>query len=471
MAVTTARAAAQVARSACDRCYQLKERCKRASITSSCERCERLEQVCLTVRPILPTGRRKKRCGHAVTQVKPSRSISTIDTLRHVSSWLRENTDLSPDEKELMMFLLRDSPPLQYSVVGPRHADAEQESFASQLPSSWPVLKDAYLAYAGVLKLLAQGSTTEIDENSIIRHTTAAMIALRQLPITNSNDAKLCLQLGFALAFSVYAIVGVGVSDICQYCLSITRSFTEDGTIDPGTESRISFLVLLETTECLVRRQKPTLRLQPRAPGSVDRHLGLCLPLLPYYHDLCVISYSLVNGTDLNCTGLLQKQLSEIQGQVDKWQPSHPEGFLHQYSTAEVIHLLAQAKVYRLAALLMIHRLQYLFGQKDSQADIWSREIMMELDLARRISNQPARFVTVPFIIAAIETRDATEREKVNQNVDLYVDQFTPVVQKATKTFLWRVWRERDERVDCSWFDMIHKPCVAFDSIVGSFLG
>lgn len=381
---------------------------------------------------------------------------------------MRDTPDLNPEEKELLMILLGDSEFLQYSLVSPCFIDAEQESFSDLLPAAWPILKDAYLAYAGVLKSLHLGCTTEADDASNIRHTASAMAALRSLSITKPDDAKLCLTLGFALALAVYAAIGVGVSEICHYCLSVTRPFTGIAIVDPEIEPRISLLVLLETMECIFFRRKPTLKFHSRTPKSVDRYLGLCRPLLPYFYDLCVINYSLRDSADARHVVLLQQQLEEIQAHVIKWQPSHPDGFIHHFSTVEVVQLLAQARVYRLAALLMIHRLRHKFGQEDSQANIWSCEVMMELDLAHGVSHQPVRFVTLPFIVAAVEVRDPAERIKVVSNVDLYVDQFTPVVQKATKSFLWKVWQERDAGTNCTWFDSVHKPCVVLDSIEAS---
>lgn len=140
---------------------------------------------------------------------------------------------------------------------------------------------------------------------------------------------------------------------------------------------------------------------------------------------------------------------------------------MHEFSSVEVVHLLAQARVYRLAALLMAHRLQHHFGHEnaDAQADIWSREIMMELEMARRVTQQPIRFVTLPFIVAAIEIRDPVARIKADENVDEYVDRFMPVVQEATRTFLSRIWRERDVGAISSWFDSVHKPCVTLDAL------
>lgn len=451
-------------RTACDRCHQLKERCERSSTTGSCDRCERLGQECLAVRPVRPIGRRAKYRGLSAQKI-PTLSKRRTQSMDSGCSWIPNAHNLNLDEKELILSLLGDSKILEYPIVSQRFLKAEQKSLKSPLPTAWPVLKDAYLAYARVLRSLQPVDATVADDASKLRYATSAMAALRSLSISNAKDAELCLTLGFALALSVYGFIGVGVSNICHYCLSVTRPFIEAATVGLEMEPRISVLVLLETMECIVYRRTPTLKLHPRAPGVVDRHLGLCLSLLPYYYDICSISHSLANHTSTKRTGLLHQQLEEIQAHVERWQPSHPGGFLRDFSTSEAVQLLAQARVYRLAALLMIHRLQNTFGRKDEQADIWSREVMMELELARRISDHPVRFVALPFIIAAVEIRGITEREKVLLNVNYYVDQLTPVVQQATKTFLRRVWNERDVVVNCSWLDSIHKPCVVLDTI------
>ncbi|KAF9740216.1 hypothetical protein PMIN06_009366 [Paraphaeosphaeria minitans] len=462
--MATSKSRAHGIRTACDRCYQLKERCERVSAINPCERCQRLKQVCLTVRPVRPAGRRAKNRGLSSQNI-PTLSNHRVLSADSAGSWVPTVFDLNLDEKELMLSLLGDSQTLHYPVVSPRFQHAEQRSLTGPLPTAWPVLKDAYLAYAGVLKSIQSGGVSETDDAPKVRYATSAMAALRSLSINKAEDAELCLTLGFALALSVYGSIGAGVAKICHYCLSVTRPFIEAATVGLEMEPRISVLVLLETMECIVYRRTPTLRIQPRAPGIVDRHLGLCQSLLPYYYDLCSISQSLASHTSTTHTELLHQQLEEIRVHMEKWQPSHPEGFLREFSPSEVVQLLAQARVYRLAALLMIHRLRYPFGRKDGQADIWSREVMMELELARRISDHPVRFVALPFIIAAVEIRGTSEREKALLDVSDYVDQLTPVVQKATKSFLGRVWEERDVLISCSWLDSIHKPCVVLDSI------
>ncbi|KAI9733799.1 MAG: hypothetical protein M1818_007066 [Claussenomyces sp. TS43310] len=459
-------------RTACDRCYELKERCERASPLVGCNRCARLAQICSNARPVRPAGRRPRRrekSASTTSSILPSPAPASKAAQRPCQTdtrW-RDLPGLPPEQKALLLFFLGQPGTLKSCVVSPGFSDAEQQSFAAPLPEAWPVLKDAYLACAGALRLLRPLSETEVDADAIVnlRHASCAMKTLRFLPVKSSQDAAVCLTLGTALAIFVYSAVGAGVSDICHYCLSRAAPFVEAALLDPDVEPLLSFLILLETMECFVHRRKPTLRIPLRQSKHVDRHLGLCVPLLRYFYDFCVISHSLAATTDASLMARLFQQLDGIQHAVAAWQPSQPDDLIQRFEAAEVIHLLAQARVYRLAALLVSHRLRYLFGQEDGQADLLSKEIMMELELARRTTKQSIRCVTLPFIIAAVEVREPSARVKTRQDVEEYVDQFTPAVQKATKIFLLRVWRERDVKTTCSWFDSAHKPCVVLDSI------
>lgn len=387
----------------------------------------------------------------------------------HVGPLLQGAPQLSVEEKGQLQFLLNDPLTLEYTVVSPRFTEAERNSFAAPFKAALPILKDAYLAYAGALKSLHSDYASEEDDPKNLRYATNAMATLRGLPVTNAGDAELCLALGYTLSLCVYAVIGVGVSDVCHYCLTITKPFMGVPNIGSDAQLRIRLLVLLETMECIVHRQKPTLRLETSVPESLDRHLGLSIPLLPYYHDICAISHSLVDGNNETPRGLFYLQLDDIQTHLRNWMPSPTMAFIHEVSTTEAVHLLAQAKAFRLGGLLLVHRLKHPFGREDEQADLWSREVMMELKLAQSLSNTPTRFVTMPFILAAVEVRDPDEREKALGNVDKYVDQFTPAVQKATKTFLTRIWHERDAHMVYSWFDSVHKPCVVLDAVGSQF--
>lgn len=462
-------------RTACDRCYELKEKCVRVSTTITCTRCTRLKLVCSSVRPVRVAGRRPRHHAQSVPETHTAATSSSFKQTENVSidisTWLQGIPGFTTEEKDLLLLLLDQHKSLDSYVVSSSFQAAEQKSLAAPLLTSLPVLKDAYLAFAGALKLLQPGCTTENDRNISLRHASAAMIILRSLPVTNLQDAVLCLSLGITLALFVYSAIGVGVADICHFCLSVTSPYMKTASTDADATSWQIFLVLLETMECMVHRRKPTLRIQLWMLEGVDRHLGLAAPLLPYYYDLCVISHSLVSNSDASYLAHIQKQLDETRLAVEAWQPSCPVDFTEQFKSADVVNILAQAKAYRLAGLLVAHRLQYVFGQQDSQADIWAKEILMELELAHRITQQSLRCVTLPFIVAAVELRDPRARVKALGNVDRYVDRFTPVIQKATKVFLGRIWQERDLRITACWFDSVYKPCALLSSIDAASFG
>lgn len=447
-------------RTACDRCYELKERCVRAFASATCTRCSRLGFACSSVRPIRQAGRRPRRPVQSASGTSCS-SAAVENNILDIDVWLDDVSDLLPKEKELLISFLGRPENLEFYAVSPVFLDAEQHSLAASLHSALPVLKDAILACAGTLQLLHEPDfAMRVDKSAILRHASSAMKILRSLPVANSKDAVLCLVLGKALALSVYTAIGSGVADICHHCFRTASPFMDSLISRADVGSCWSFLVMLETMDCMVHRRVPTVRIQQRDLERVDRCLGLCLPLFPYYYDLCVLSHSLVNTTDASYLVRLEERLNDIHAAVEAWQPSQCGHLVDQFQSADIVNLLAQAKVYRLAALLVSHRLRFAFGHQDIQADIWSREIMTELMVARRVTKRPLQCVTLPFLAAALEIRAPSARVEALQAVEDYVDRFAPLVQRASKTFLSRVWRERDLHITSCWFDSVYKPCV-----------
>jgi hypothetical protein len=418
-------------RIACDRCYDLKERCVRECITASCVRCERLRLHCSTDRPVRPSGRRPQHGKRTVSQRSSTLLNRSEPASNDVSTKLRyvPDYDLCAEEKELLMFLLGQPERVQSLVVLRSFAIIEQQTLAALLPFALPILKHAYLACAVWLKSLQYGTDEEVARNTGVLFASPAMSTLRTLSVTTEQDATLCLALGNTLALFVYSGIGYGVADICHYCISAVSTIVTSTPPSLPLESWKSFLELLEVMECLIHRRSPTLRAPQQLQERVDRKLGLCLPLLPHYQDLCIVSHSLSNETDASCIARIHAQLDKIHTAVDEWIPSHARQILDHFDSTELVHLLAQAKVYRLAALLVAHRLRHDFGSEDDKAGVWSKEVMRELELTKHMTKQPLRFVTLPFIVAAIEVRGTEARVSTLQAVKDYVDGFAPVIQ------------------------------------------
>lgn len=113
------------------------------------------------------------------------------------------------EEKELLMFPLSEAHSLQHVAVSNRFKDSKQNLLANSLPTAWPVLKDAYLAYASLLKSLQPSYASALDGDYILRNVSSAMVVLHNLTIHELRDAEVCLALGFALS----GAIAIGLCD------------------------------------------------------------------------------------------------------------------------------------------------------------------------------------------------------------------------------------------------------------------
>lgn len=151
-------------RIACDRCYDLKERCVRECITATCVTCERLRLHCSIDRPVRPSGRRPQHGKQTVSQ----RSSTLLNKSEPASNDMSTKLQYIPDyclcaeEKELLMFLLGQPQRVQSLIVLRSFAVIEQQTLAALLSFALPILKHAYLACAVWLKPLQYGTGEEV---------------------------------------------------------------------------------------------------------------------------------------------------------------------------------------------------------------------------------------------------------------------------------------------------------------------
>lgn len=358
-----------------------------------------------------------------------------------------------------MLFLWNQPESLDPIIVCSSFHKEQQDALLSQLSVGFPLLKDAYLALAVTLQQLQSGVVVEQGSRANLAYISKAVGVLRSLAGFHSpQNVALCYTLGAVLSLAISSAVGVGIPDICRACLGGPSSSGRDPAPDENKSSWESLLILLETMDSLMWQRKPA-RKFPATTAHIDRHLGLCLPLLPYYHDLCQISNAILNTKHATALNRMQGQLDDIRAAVEIWQPTQSAHLVDRFTSTEVVILLAQAKVYRLGALLLSHRIRHSLGQRDAEATAWSKELIFELDLASRVTKQTPRFVTLPFIIAAVEVQGDAQRVKTLQHVDDFVDSYALFMKQAIKTFLLRVWHERDTKRINSWFESVHKPC------------
>jgi hypothetical protein len=165
--------------------------------------------------------------------------------------------------------------------------------------------------------------------------------------------------------------------------------------------------VFVDTIECLVRREIPILEFPRVERLPVDRTLGLCFTLLPLLYSLCVRSQGvkMSNASEPAGDCLQVTPYFDIEQQLQAWQPTWPKQFLTTYSALEVTALLTQARVYRLAALLIVHRLWYPLGIEDGVGKCCAASILHELSILKawKLGEASGFGINFPLLVACME--------------------------------------------------------------------
>lgn len=459
---------------ACDRCYQIKERCQWSSLSKSCVRCQRLGFTCTTARPIRPAGRRPRKLQPLKYTVPALPTTSTpnppppADAYDHAMSLSPfPGNDWIHIENKLIHFMLDTSQvdKLDSYVLTPSFQNEERRWLVDSLNMSFPNLKDIYVACAGSLLQALEGEneTAASLRDVCLRHASAAVNKLRCLLVANREDAIMCLNLGIGLATFGYSALGANVSGICRYCLNLIKPVIETEPLpDTKTQSLLYCLVFFETMDCLATRQVPTIKVTVPFPAMVDRFIGLSYPLLPIFYDICLVSNELAGYLPPQ-NAEISRRLDQIETVVIEWIPPVPSNFLGDFDPMDSVRILTQARIYRLLALLLIHRLRNSFGQNDGEAERWSQDIINELEFSNRLcNNRPVHCVTMPFLAAAVEVTEPATRIKMLELVDTYVDCYGPAVRKWAKFYLRGIWQNRDRGQPTWWLNSDQKSPVGF---------
>ncbi|KAK6220595.1 hypothetical protein LQW54_002040 [Pestalotiopsis sp. IQ-011] len=155
-------------------------------------------------------------------------------------------------------------------------------------------------AYAVALNLLSSrhAASRKLDE----QYLAIGALCLHRLmggpsSITRVEDAAVLLLLGQALLVYNTLIPSPDTHIITRgtllsvrhwYPALIRRSELNAVTMTP---------VLMDTIECLIRREVPVIQVPPPDHCVADRFVGLCSSLLPLLYELCIQSHQAKTGT------------------------------------------------------------------------------------------------------------------------------------------------------------------------------
>lgn len=249
---------------------------------------------------------------------------------------------------------------------------------------STAVMVDGYLAFLG---LVAHCQASRLPlANPDLRGGARALQMLRSVKIVRPQDALCALLLGQALfVFEVLTdSFTTSAHSIVQSALISAQPWYQALSGVPAFDTITLCPVLLDIVGCLVYRRVPIIQLHAPERIIVDRYLGLLSTLLPSLAILCEQSQaakSKANNLQLRVADQEPQAdcYTRIESVIEAWVQRIPPDFLTTYDKAEREMMMTQARVYRLAALLIIHRLRFPLGVQDALGHCYAHRIFDEI--------------------------------------------------------------------------------------------
>lgn len=291
----------------------------------------------------------------------------------------------------------------RYFLIGRSFAPSYQSAICRLLDHSPRILTDAYLAVFELMDYAASGRLNLDKGANCIRD-----LLLATASILEAQDAAVVLMLGQILLVYNIMVSCPGTRLVTQNTLLAAKDWYPALTRQPELNCITILPVFIDTIQCLVRRELPVVRLSISDEAPADRFLGLCTPLLPLLSSLCEISYAVKSDGSALMTDEAADPYLAIEHQIKAWQPFWMDPSFQRCAPREAAAMVAQARIYRAAVLLVIHRLRYPLGVQDGVGGYYARIITREFHVfhgwdADDASGFGANF---PLLVASLETPD-----------------------------------------------------------------
>jgi hypothetical protein len=349
-------------------------------------------------------------------------------------------------------------------MVGRSFADRFRSAVLPLFKSSPSILAEAYHAVLE-LKGLRLTSQPEDWEEANLRRGASCIRSLRDASasICRDYDAGTVIMLGQILLAYNMLITWPRTHLIIRNVLLSVRDWYPDLAKQPGMNSVIVTPIFVDTIDCLIRREIPILQLPPRGNLSPDRFSGLCVDLLPLLYKLCKLSYHAKSISPQATPDMPAKgtdPYTEVEREVMVWSPTTPHRFFMDYSSFETAVMLAQARVYRLTTLLVIHRLRFPLGTEDSIGRLYAEKIFYELMVWKDWKNGEAIGfgANFPLLVAGLELPD-----KLKETTGFLEPlRFDPQHSARIIQFVDFVHQERDDGFKGIWFEQVEREIYGF---------
>ncbi|KAJ6091696.1 hypothetical protein N7467_003665 [Penicillium canescens] len=420
---------------ACDRCRSSKEKCAIATDNPACTRCIRLKLPCSILRRNKRVSRRLSpktpvegtqvssvesvtSDSHASSTVSSRRSMSTSLTNVTEASWTPESTGavvIAPEKLLASTLNLQTTSDAlrtvldveQFSVIhlpfmlGSSFIPESQKTVYAMLCLSAPTLTEGYLAFLGLMTSYQRSLVMRRGEPDMCK-AAIGLQRLRSVKISHDYDAACALFLGQTMyVFNVLtAPYSNTAHSIVRSALMSTKKWVPRLIQFPIMDTITMTPILIDTVECLIHREIPIIRLHPQRRIIVDRYAGLCATLLPHLYDICECSHTLkrnVFEAGSESHSAIYDRLDNIEEALRYWRPKTPAHIFDNYGQHAVLAMVTQANVYRLAALLLIHRLRHPLGVEHAGAQKLANNIFAELAFFAKSSAKETTALPVVF--------------------------------------------------------------------------
>lgn len=495
----------------CDLCYANKEKCERAPGRTDCERCCRVGRPCESKRRVKRPGRpprrplegtrpqgaaanassagiegqgrqlcRKSRPAMAAYPPNRGRDISS-STWRNV---LTVTHDLTDSQLSLLYRTVHQPDFVLQFLLGPSFCLPQRDKLVLHLLSSRATVLDGYLACALSFDTTCREDqlTARLQMNNGFKHAAAALRTLRSLSAAGDGlEMASCLILGCQLLHFAIKIGGGELIDICAQALSSVTPHleAEKGPFDPAYSSFLTSLVMTETSEGFFKTRMPSFRLDEEAVKRfpVDGAIGISVSLLTPLHDLAVVNVEMwqefqrkqqrkrsadsSTSTDAETSSTpssasspsLMDRLDEVEHRIQQWQPRVPEDLSTKYTATEVMHMMCQAQIMRLAGLLVAHRLRHPFGEEDDAARAMSSTILSQLDMAAAVTGKVPRCIDLPLIVSCMELEDDDDRRR-RLSTFSSIGRYSGRFQQRIWGLIELVWAARRKPLRLHWYQL-----------------
>ncbi|KAH7140405.1 hypothetical protein B0J13DRAFT_504623 [Dactylonectria estremocensis] len=456
---------------ACDRCHAIKERCEWMPDERQCDRCLRLQHVCETTRPKgrpgRKPGRRRKRLSTElglsrigserleetrVLRARPGRRRQSIGLIATIPKSISELSHVPTDEHQLVQRFFSQGNLLDTFSVGCSFREKVRQQVIPHMLLSKATFMDGLLVCAISWLEDVEDKANSNRLSTCYQYASSALATLAGLQVTDFQTMTDCLMLGAMVSTFAVKLRLNDILAITGRTLGLIEPvYTVSDPDRPEILVFMSCMVMWEIRGCLFSCAVPSLRFRPPTEPYADRHVGLCATLLPLLHDICKLSHTLIHAGNIDNMEN-REELHAVEQSVRQWQPVMPEDFTTRFDTVEVAHMLCQAQVMRLTALLVIHRLQHPFGVNDAPAQVMSATILSQLEMTLAATKQPVRCVDLALLVACLELKE-TERRKWFPDIPTFAGfsaEFGEHVQDALMSF----WAAMDLFEIISWSEL-----------------